>query len=305
MDQDPESPNAWKPNTTDPLMSLQTYPFPSPGRCPSVKGNFGAKITMILRHIKYLIAKPTVTVKGEERPTKVLVFSTWDDVLNLFAKGLLDNEIPFVRFETGSTKSLGKTVRHDRTLAVQQFQSDPNVKVFILNAKSQSSGLTLTVATHVILVEPNSTPATEMQAIARVHRLGQTAETWVHRYIISDSVEIGVDEICRRRRAAITSSNGLDLASAKRKHHLQDSDEGLNDRALFDLLHKECVHQPDESEQLLELARKDRERELAHEAALARANADDRQQAQSSAQPVASSSRSRKPAPIRRSDLDV
>ena len=42
-------------------------------------------------------------------------------------------------------------------------------------------GLTLTEAQHVVVVEPQLDPASELQAIGRVHRIGQERETWVHR----------------------------------------------------------------------------------------------------------------------------
>jgi E3 ubiquitin-protein ligase SHPRH len=62
----------------------------------------------------------------------------------------------------------------------------------MLNAASQSSGLTLVAATHVLLVEPSLNPASEQQAIHRVHRIGQTRPTTVHRFYIADTVEEGI-----------------------------------------------------------------------------------------------------------------
>ena len=52
-----------------------------------------------------------------------------------------------------------------------------------------SNGLNLTEASHVILMEPNLNPAIELQAIGRVDRIGQMQETFVHRFIVADSVE--------------------------------------------------------------------------------------------------------------------
>jgi SNF2 family DNA or RNA helicase len=43
------------------------------------------------------------------------------------------------------------------------------------------TGLTLTEAQHVVLIEPILDPATEQQSLGRVHRIGQSRETWVHR----------------------------------------------------------------------------------------------------------------------------
>ena len=73
------------------------------------------------------------------------------------------------------------------------------MQVFLLNATTQSSGLTLVAATHVFLVEPNLNPAIERQAIHRVHRIGQTRATTVHRLIMRDTVELKVLQINQSR----------------------------------------------------------------------------------------------------------
>lgn len=51
------------------------------------------------------------------------------------------------------------------------------------------SSLNLTVASQVHIVEPHWNPMMEKQAAARVHRLGQTREVTVNRYIVKNSVE--------------------------------------------------------------------------------------------------------------------
>lgn len=48
-----------------------------------------------------------------------------------------------------------------------------------------STGLNLTEANHVFLVEPYMNLATEEQATGRIHRLGQRKETFVHKYYVS------------------------------------------------------------------------------------------------------------------------
>jgi E3 ubiquitin-protein ligase SHPRH len=60
---------------------------------------------------------------------------------------------------------------------------------------SGSKGLNIVEATHVILVEPGLNVGAELQAIGRVHRMGQTKPTTVHRLVIRDSVEENIHHL--------------------------------------------------------------------------------------------------------------
>lgn len=59
----------------------------------------------------------------------------------------------------------------------------------MLPISSGANGLNLIQARHVVLVEPILNPGAEVQAIGRVHRIGQHRETVVHRFLIKDTIE--------------------------------------------------------------------------------------------------------------------
>ena len=76
------------------------------------------------------------------------------------------------------------------------------VECFFLHAKAHSSGLNLVNATHVFLCEPLINTALELQAIARVHRIGQYHPTTVWMYLVEDTVEKAIYDISVTRRLA-------------------------------------------------------------------------------------------------------
>ncbi|TPX66245.1 hypothetical protein SpCBS45565_g04601 [Spizellomyces sp. 'palustris'] len=127
-----------------------------------LKGSFGTKLDTLIRHLKHL-------------STPSLVFSQWDQVLDILSQGLTRNNISYV--------ILGKSPN-----AIQRFR-ETNVQVMLLNARSQSAGLSLVCAAHVFLVEPVVYPELEAQAINRIHRIGQTRPTTVWRYLMHETLE--------------------------------------------------------------------------------------------------------------------
>ncbi|CAG9460083.1 unnamed protein product [Pedinophyceae sp. YPF-701] len=81
-------------------------------------------------------------------------------------------------------------------------------QVALLPLRVGANGLNITEAQHVVFVEPLLDPAVEAQAVGRVHRIGQTRETQVHRFVVEATVEEGVHAMARRRAA------GQDLSAA-------------------------------------------------------------------------------------------
>jgi hypothetical protein len=170
---------------------------------------------------------------------KCLVFSQWESVLELLSQAFKRNEIDHIRFNTSK----------DSSLAPIRFRTEPSLKVFMLNARSQCAGLTLVCATHVFLVEPSINPAIEFvllilfdsirrwQAMGRVHRLGQTVETWVHRYIVRDAIEEGVFALLNRRRRL--NSDNERIGMKKQPQSSAASGEHVDDTDAYSLLKKE------------------------------------------------------------------
>ncbi|MBI2389737.1 MAG: DEAD/DEAH box helicase [Deltaproteobacteria bacterium] len=121
---------------------------------------------------------------------KALVFSQWTSMLDLIEPHLGD--IPFVRLD-GSTA--------DRAGVVAKFQADDGPPVMLVSLRAGGTGLNLTAADHVFLVDPWWNPAVEDQAADRAHRIGQDKPVFVHRLVAKDTVEEGILALQEKKRA--------------------------------------------------------------------------------------------------------
>lgn len=72
---------------------------------------------------------------------------------------------------------------------LSSFKYEKKINILLLPLHTGSNGLNIIEATHVLLVEPILNPAHELQAIGRVHRIGQTKPTFVHRFLIKSTIE--------------------------------------------------------------------------------------------------------------------
>lgn len=136
-----------------------------------VKGSHSTKVEAVVRTL--------MRIQLRDPGAKALVFSTWQDVLDIISKALTDNNMEFAQI------SRVKTFQEN----LSAFKYDPQINILLLPLHTGSNGLTIIEATHVLLVEPILNPAHELQAIGRVHRIGQTKPTIVHRFLIKATIE--------------------------------------------------------------------------------------------------------------------
>ncbi|KAI8986938.1 SNF2 family N-terminal domain-containing protein [Pilobolus umbonatus] len=124
---------------------------------------------------------------------KTIVFSQFTSMLDLVEGPLKNSGFNFLRYD-------GSMNVKQRANAVNQFFTDPSVRVLLVSTKCGSLGLNLTVANRVILLDVWWNPALENQAIDRVHRIGQTKNVDVHRIFINDTVEDRILELQNKKQ---------------------------------------------------------------------------------------------------------
>ena len=170
--------------------------------------------------------------------SKTIVFSQWNDVLDLVQECATLNGIQFLR------------LRSDRSV-IKTFREDPACSCMLLLLKSGANGLNLTEATHVILCEPTLSPGVHAQAIARVQRIGQTQQTHVWRNVASGTVEESVVKSCASSLAA-SSLQSKKVSLASESLTLQALDTLVSEAASSDgiLIYMSAVHFSQESNRM-------------------------------------------------------
>ncbi|XP_045698959.1 E3 ubiquitin-protein ligase SHPRH [Phyllostomus hastatus] len=154
-----------------------------------VKGSHSTKVEAVVRTL--------MRIQRRDPGAKALVFSTWQDVLDIISKALTDNNMEFAQI------SRVKTFQEN----LSAFKHDPQINILLLPLHTGSNGLTIIEATHVLLVEPILNPAHELQAIGRVHRIGQTKPTIVHRFLIKATIEERMQAMLKTAERSHTNSS--------------------------------------------------------------------------------------------------
>ncbi len=120
---------------------------------------------------------------------RALVFSQFTSFLAM-VRDHLDNEgIDYCYLD-------GRTRRRD--LVLERFRAGPH-PVFMISLKAGGFGLNLTEADYCFLLDPWWNPATEAQAIDRIHRIGQTRSVMAYRLISRNTIEEKVVALARRK----------------------------------------------------------------------------------------------------------
>lgn len=124
-----------------------------------------------------------VCVSHSSSHGKVCIFSQWTSYLDLVERRLCEGPgVKFLRLD-------GSLSQQARSKVLSAFASDPSVRVLLLSLKAGGVGLNLTMASTVFLCDPWWNPFAELQAVDRVHRIGQTREVRVFRFVCKDTVE--------------------------------------------------------------------------------------------------------------------
>lgn len=131
---------------------------------------------------------------------KIIIFSQFTTFLDLL------EHILATRLKISCLKYTGDMNAKVRSEIISRFYSEEDKRVLLISMKAGNSGLTLTCANHVVIVDPFWNPYVEEQAQDRCYRISQTREVTVHRLFIKNSVEDRILELQKLKRDMVDAA---------------------------------------------------------------------------------------------------
>ncbi|KAK8110589.1 uncharacterized protein PG998_007046 [Apiospora kogelbergensis] len=167
--------------------------------------SFATKIDTLIRHLMWL--------RQEDPGAKSIIFSQFKGFLEVLGRAFDHYRIGFSSFDTKD--------------GISRFKEDPGIECFFMDARAHASGLNLVNASHVFLCEPLLNTALELQAIARVDRIGQEHETTVWLYLVEGTVEVSIYNLSVQRRMEHMGQAQLDRKGKSKEATPELSDLNL------------------------------------------------------------------------------
>ena len=136
---------------------------------------------------------------------KILLFSGYTSMFDIIEQELKSEKIKYFKL-TGSTKV------DERIKLVDEFNTNSEIKVFLISLKAGGTGLNLTGADMVIHYDPWWNQSAENQATDRAYRIGQKNNVQVYKLITSNSIEEKIYELQNKKAELI--DNMLDTKTS-------------------------------------------------------------------------------------------
>ena len=136
-----------------------------------------------------------------EQGKKVIIFTNFTDTLNIIHN----------HFGKQAVYLDGSCSKFHRQNAVDEFQTNDKIRVFVGNLKAAGVGITLTSAEAVIMNDLSFVPAEHSQAEDRSHRIGQKNSTSVYYPLFENTIEGAIYDILNRKKKIISTVMGDDM----------------------------------------------------------------------------------------------
>ncbi|KAJ6257378.1 hypothetical protein Dda_8267 [Drechslerella dactyloides] len=121
--------------------------------------------------------------KMQQDGSRVLIFSQMSRLLDILEDYCIFRGYKYNRID-------GSTAHEDRISAIDEYNKPGSEKfIFLLTTRAGGLGINLTTADIVILYDSDWNPQADLQAMDRAHRIGQTKQVHVYRFVTEDAIE--------------------------------------------------------------------------------------------------------------------
>ncbi|WFD36168.1 hypothetical protein MCUN1_003044 [Malassezia cuniculi] len=118
-----------------------------------------------------------------EQGSRVLIFSQMSRMLDILEDYCLFRGYKYSRID-------GSSQHEDRIAAIDEYNKPGSEKfIFLLTTRAGGLGINLTTADTVVLYDSDWNPQADLQAMDRAHRIGQTKQVHVYRFVTEDAIE--------------------------------------------------------------------------------------------------------------------
>ncbi|KAH9198740.1 SNF2 family N-terminal domain-containing protein [Zygosaccharomyces rouxii] len=167
---------------TNPLHHLQTklaIAFPDKSLLQYDCGKL-QKLAILLQNLK-------------DHGHRALIFTQMTKVLDVLEQFLNYHGYLYMRLD-------GATKIEDRQVLTERFNTDPRITAFILSSRSGGLGINLTGADTVIFYDSDWNPAMDKQCQDRCHRIGQTRDVHIYRFVSDHTIESNILKKANQKR---------------------------------------------------------------------------------------------------------
>ncbi|KAL8808685.1 MAG: hypothetical protein Q9200_004116 [Gallowayella weberi] len=124
---------------------------------------------------------------------RALIFTQMTKVLDILEQFLNIHGHRYLRLD-------GQTKIEQRQVLTERFNNDPRILVFILSSRSGGLGINLTGADSVIFYDLDWNPAMDKQCQDRCHRIGQTRDVHIYRFVSEHTIEANILRKANQKR---------------------------------------------------------------------------------------------------------
>ncbi|KAJ6621237.1 SNF2 family N-terminal domain-containing protein [Mycena sp. CBHHK59/15] len=155
---------------------------------------------------------------------RVLVYFQMTRMMDLMEEYLIYRQYKYLRLD-GSSKL------EDRRDMVIDWQTRPDIFVFLLSTRAGGLGINLTAADTVVFYDHDWNPSNDAQAMDRAHRLGQTRQVTVYRLITRGTIDERIVQMARVKKdvqdIVVGTKNFTEVAKPSEIMQLLLNDEQL------------------------------------------------------------------------------